>query len=327
LISFQNVLNLIDVGMVESNHQVKSDEAGLKLRQLLRNVTGLSSKQGNVLIDRGQVKLNGKIERFGSIVLKTGQKISWQSEGEAKATSVLELKKNLNDKDFVLDNSKYLVLKKPPGIPSQRTKDPKRINAEDLVDRWAKAKGYGRVILTHRLDRDTSGLLLFAKNEKMATIMTEWFKHREINKTYFALCHGVTKPARGAWSHFLGKGIEVGGRQTYRVVRSGGQRAETDFEILQSGSGYSLWKLSPKTGRTHQLRVQLKEAGFPIVGDDLYGPRQAKGDAPHHLLHAGELLLPPESGLMAPLSAPFPSAFVEFCDRLGFTHLDGPDLA
>ena len=306
--------------MVESNHQVKSNEAGLKLRQLLRTVAGVSSKQGNALIDRGQVKLNGKIERFGSIVLKLGQKISWQSEVGAKVATELPVKRSLNDKDFVLNNSRYLVLKKPPGIPSQRTKDPSRINAEDLVDRWAKTKGYGRVILTHRLDRDTSGLLLFAKNEKVATQCTEWFKHREIKKTYYAICHGVTKPSKGLWSQFLGKGVEVGGRQTHRVVRSGGQRAVTEFEMLKASSGYSLWKLSPQTGRTHQLRVQLKEAGFPIVGDDLYGSRQARGEAPHHLLHAGELLLPPESGLLEPLVAPFPPAMIEFCDRFGFSN-------
>lgn len=306
--------------MAESNHRVTSSQSGQKLRQILKGLLGWSSKKVNECIDCGLVKVNGKIEKFGSRSLKAGDVLLFPSmEGgggksldnkkRRSRSPAFVLDRGITDQDFALDREDLLVFLKPAGIPSQRTRDPKRVTAEGLVQDWARKKGYGRVVLTHRLDRDTSGLLLFGKGEVAATMCMDWFKHRKVKKTYFALCRGVTKEVSGTWQQFLGTGQQKGGRQQYRVVRSGGAKAITDYQVLESRQGHSLWRLNPQTGRTHQLRVQLQDHGFPIVGDDLYGGAQGHPQSAHHLLHAGELLLPPESGLNKALRAPWPNGF------------------
>jgi 23S rRNA pseudouridine1911/1915/1917 synthase len=334
--------------MSDSNHRVSSKEAGQSLRQLLKAQTGLSSKACNALIDKGKIKVDSKVERFGSVNLRLGQVLSWEAlptvASSSKASSVVSTQKksesyqnnnpntsslsgltgpeSLEAPTIIYENEQILVMLKPPGIPSQRTKDPKRFNAEDLMARWAQKTGRGRVILAHRLDRDTSGLLLFGKGEAAATQLADWFKHRQIHKTYFALCYGAVERRQGTWDHFLGLGPQVGGRQSYACVKSGGLKAVTDYEVLGSTQGYSLWKLQPHTGRTHQLRVQLAHAGFPIVGDDLYGGRFSKPADPftvaHHFLHAGELVLPLEAQCPSPLKAECPEAFLNVLRSLGF---------
>lgn len=314
--------------MATHHHTVSAAQSGQKLRQILKTLTGLSSKNVNGLIDNGQVQVNQKTERYGSTSLKVGQKIIWHDNNEEqKSKDKPKLSASLGDPQRVFDNDELLVICKPPGIPSQRTRDAKRLNAEDWVQQWGKKQGYGRLILTHRLDRDTSGLLLFGKGERAATRCTEWFKHRQIQKTYLALCHGQAPNKPGQWEQFLGKGPIIGGRQAFAVVRSGGQKARTSYRILGSQKRYSLWQLQPHTGRTHQLRVQLAHAGHPIVGDDLYGDRRAQSEAPHHLLHAGGLKLPEESGVEQELLAPLPPDFAAFLKSTGLQQKLPPNFA
>jgi RluA family pseudouridine synthase len=291
---------------------------GKSLRQVVKAETQWSSKQVNSAIDARQVRIDGRVEQHGSCKCRSGQRISVDkgltgsaSKGKPKEVPLA----------FIFQNDDYIAVDKPPGIPSQRTRDPKRITMEGLVCNWAVKEGVEDIHLAHRLDRDTSGVLVFGRGKTSTERLMDWFKHRQIQKTYYALCHGVAPVKSGTWKTHQGKTSQRGGRQAYGRVRSGGDLAVTEYEVLSSSQGFSLWRLKPKTGRTHQLRVHLSEAGFPIVGDDLYGRRSAGEEAPHHFLHAGKLALPEEAGMTAVWQATFPPAFQKALQRLA---IDSP---
>jgi RluA family pseudouridine synthase len=266
------------------------EHSGLNLRQALKLFTGLSSKQVKAAIDSRRVRVDGRVEQHGSTKLRVGQRLIWE------APTLAHPAPRSDRADFKVEvlfkNDHYLVVDKPPGIPSQRTKDPRRPTVEGKVLDWCRNRGVLEVSLAHRLDRDTSGVLVFGIGKGATESLMKWFKHRMIQKTYYALTKGVAPKGSGVWETHQGRVSSRGGRQVFGSVRSGGQSAVTGYRVLGSRAGHSLWELKPKTGRTHQLRVHLSEAGFPIVGDHLYGRRDDCDVEPHHLLHAGCLALP-----------------------------------
>lgn len=295
---------------------VTTAEAGTKLRAFLKKRTGATAKAVAALLDHSKVRVAGKVERFGSVGLKAGQKIQCDVHDARGSLQEERVRSSFETPQVVAESEGFWVFAKTPGLPSQRTRDPRRPSVEGLVHDWAKARGALRPVLCHRLDRDTSGLLVFAKGEEMANLCMDWFKHKRISKTYLALAHGRPKEKKGQWLNHLGPVGKTGGRARHGVVKSGGQRADTAFEVLAQGQGLSLWRLHPGTGRTHQLRVQLSHQGHPIVGDDLYGSRR---EVEHHLLHAWKLRLPEAAGLPEELVQPPPPRFVEVAQKAGLS--------
>ena len=176
-----------------------------------------------------------------------------------------------------------LAVNKTAGLPSGPTKDPRRPHAQALVE----AAAGERLTLLHRLDRDTTGVLLFARTPEAAERMLAAFRGREVEKVYLALVSGRTQPAFEDVCHLR----EAPGSRV-EVVRSGGMRAETSFRTLAFAEGHSLVEARPRTGRMHQIRVQLARLGHPIVGDALYGGAAAirvggrEVAVPRQMLHA-----------------------------------------
>lgn len=150
------------------------------------------------------------------------------------------------------------------------------------------------LFLCHRLDKDTTGVLVLAKSEEIKSKIQEQFKSRKVQKVYKAVVHGWLHPEKGKVTANIAR---MPGSGKFGIAKSEGRSAQTAYQVLkqgeQDGNQYSLVELRPTTGRTHQIRVHLKSLGYPIVGDNLYASRgqqeQAKKICTHQLLHAQEI--------------------------------------
>ncbi len=138
-------------------------------------------------------------------------------------------------------------------------------------DFWARSRNLRFLRFVHRLDADTTGILLFGKSPGAVNTYGNLFESRKMEKTYLAVVHG--KPKQNEWVCRLKIGPDAGQRGRMKVDARGGKDAETSFRVLQEVGGKVLIEARPFTGRTHQIRVHLAEAGLPIVGDELYGSK------------------------------------------------------
>jgi RluA family pseudouridine synthase len=214
----------------------------------------------------------------------------------------------------VLYRDAYLLaIDKPAGLPSQATPDPGRDHAVAWVERLLQSENPATkpyVALHHRLDRDTTGVLLFAIHRDANAGLSRVFSEHLAQKTYIAIAEmpGAATPISEEWTvdNFLAvKKIARSGSRT-DAVRSGGDRAITQFRILQRLARVLVVEALPRTGRTHQIRAHLSQSGLPIVGDKLYGAGRGPW-ADRVLLHALRLQLPhPVSGAPLVLEAPLP---------------------
>ena len=182
--------------------------------------------------------------------------------------------------------------------------------------------------LVHRLDKDTSGVLLLARSSVVAAKLTAAFKSRETVKTYWALVVGAPSPKKGHIDMALAKRGARGGEKV--VPMADGSSAETDYAIIEAAARRAAWLgLRPKTGRTHQLRVHMSEAlGTPIVGDGKYGGANAflSGLAPKLHLHAREIRVAhPRTGRPLAVSAPLIGHMAQSWAFLGFDEAGAPD--
>ena len=178
------------------------------------------------------------------------------------------------------ESSHAIALAKPPGMPTAG------IGTETLLH-WLGGRLHKTPGVIHRLDRETSGLVLFSLSPGGHRLLEDLFRRREISKTYWAMIAGRISPASGTIDFPLGP------------VRSGrvrvdpeGKVAATSYRTLETGSSWSLLELSPRTGRTHQIRVHLAAQGHPVIGDALYGQPTPVLAQPRLWLHAGKLALP-----------------------------------
>lgn len=194
----------------------------------------------------------------------------------------------------VYEDEHILAINKPAGLTVHKThpSDPNETLADMLARERPYLVGVGenplRPGIVHRLDKDTSGIMLVAKDQPTFEYLKRQFQDRLVRKEYLALVHGAPKQKRGTIDAPLGK---LGTKQTTQIK---GKReivernAITDYEVIKMYGAYTLLQVMPHTGRTHQIRVHLKSIGCPVVGDKIYGP--AKALMPHGLhrlfLHA-----------------------------------------
>lgn len=207
----------------------------------------------------------------------------------------------------ILEDTSFLVLEKPEGWVVNRSETTK--NQQTIQD-WLEANfqfsifkfQFCRSGVVHRLDKETSGLLLIAKTLEAFTNLQKQFKERKVVKRYLALVHGKIQPEEGEINAAISR--SPFNRKKFGVFL-GGREATTKYQVLsikyKEGNFYSLVELEPKTGRTHQIRVHLKHLGYPIVGDDFYaGRKTARLDRKwcgRQFLHASYLaFFHPETG-------------------------------
>jgi RluA family pseudouridine synthase len=142
-------------------------------------------------------------------------------------------------------------------------------------DWWAKSRSLKFLQIIHRLDAETSGLLMCVKSPGAVNAYSALFEERRMKKVYYAVVEGPVPDDRWVRSDMLGPA--VGRVGVFRVVREGGREAETEFRVLSREAGYTLVEASPASGRTHQIRLHLLASGCPVVGDELYGRSHPEG--------------------------------------------------
>ena len=234
---------------------------------------------------------------------------------------------------LVYEDPSLIVLNKPPGLVIHPAPGHQRGTlVHGLLQHCRDLSGVGGVMrpgIVHRLDKDTSGLLVVAKNDHAHLFLAQQFKAGSVTKRYLAVVHGRMKTGRGEIDLPIGRHPKK--RKEMTVLASGGRRSLTRWEKLQElGERFSLLRVSPKTGRTHQIRVHLSHAGHPIVGDPLYGykKRMWKKHFPmdsdimplvqRQMLHAQTLgFMHPDTGAYCTFEAPVPPDMEELIDALG----------
>lgn len=212
-----------------------------------------------------------------------------------------------------------LVLNKPPGLATQGGTGTKNHVAR-LLDAYAREDD-PRPRLVHRLDKDTSGILLVARTPGSAAFFSKRFSGRSARKVYWALVVGVPEPHEGVIDAPLAKQPGSGGEKMH-VDTEGGQPARTLFRVIDRAGNRAAWvELEPLTGRTHQLRVHMAAIGHPIVGDGKYGGQDAflTGSISRKMhLHARRLVIDHPGGGKLDQSAPLPAHFAASMEQLGF---------
>lgn len=208
---------------------------------------------------------------------------------------------------ILYEDADVVAVAKPAGLITHSDGRTKEETAEDWFKKeYGSGEGIGFV---HRLDRDTSGVLVFAKNVAAYEFLRKAFHDHTVKKAYHAFVYGVPKQKAGVIDFDIGRS-----RQDFRL-RSAQPKAKgrlreslTRYEVIGESGGCSLMKMSPETGRTHQIRVHLKAIHHPIVGDTLYAPnRQLALGITRLGLHAYELDLPLPGGTRVRITAPIPS--------------------
>jgi 23S rRNA pseudouridine1911/1915/1917 synthase len=244
-----------------------------------KDLVEVSKRKVRKWIDDGAVYVNSKRVRVCSRKLVAGAKIELVIANEIKqAQSKQKAKAEITDKDVAFEDEYLIVINKPTGLPTQATLDQARDHLFAATERYLKARdGKSRVYLGlhHRLDRDTSGLVLMTKKKMVNKAVSDLFKDRMIKKKYLALVANKNEiESSFEVKNHLGKK----GKRQWRMqaVLSGGDYAHTKFRKIAESGDFALLEAMPLTGRTHQIRVHLAELDLPIIGDTLYGDDTAK---------------------------------------------------
>ncbi len=299
----------VKLGEEERIIHLQINEAGERLdRYLARVLPGVSRSQVQLLIRQGSVALDGETAK-PSTPVKPGMQVVVR----ILPTPPGEIFPQAIPIDVVYEDDDLLVVNKPAGMvvhPAHGHQEGTLVNA--LLARYPDlAVGdAGRPGIVHRLDRDTSGLIVVAKTEVALEHLRCQFKERSVKKTYLALVHGRPPAPEGIIEAPVGR--DPRHRQRMAVV-PGGRAAHTRYRLLEGLGDYSLLAVSPETGRTHQIRVHLSWLGVPVAGDPIYGrgrkTRQAKErlGLGRQFLHAWRLSFERPGGKgVVELEAPLP---------------------
>jgi len=220
--------------------------------------------------------------------------------------------------DIIYEDEVLLVVDKPAGMvvhPAPRHPSGTLVNAVLAhCPQVAEVGGPDRAGIVHRLDKDTSGLILIAKDEAARAALQRQFKRRQVAKMYLALVEGQVQPREGVIEAPVGRNKRQ--RKKMAVVRSGRQ-ACTMYRAVEYFADHTLLEVRPYTGRTHQVRVHLTWLGYPIVGDAVYGRRRQRLLRERHFLHAAWLRLThPATGEEVEFKAPLPPELTAVLKRL-----------
>jgi 23S rRNA pseudouridine1911/1915/1917 synthase len=258
------------------------DTAGERLDVFVaRALPGVTRSRVQRLIGAGQVRVEGQRARAG-LRLEPGQRVRVDlppAETAAAQAEAIPLDVIYEDADIIVINKPAGMTVHPgPGHRSSTLANALRAHSPEL----SAAGGEARPGIVHRLDRDTSGVIVVAKHDEAHHELARQLKARAVEKTYVALVEGTPKPAEGLIEAPVGR--DPRHRQRMAVVE-GGREALTAYRVIERFTGASLVEARPRTGRTHQIRVHLAAIGHPVVGDRVYG-RTATSLVRRQFLHA-----------------------------------------
>lgn len=285
----------------------------------------LSRAQWQRLIADGLVLVNGKSAK-GSLRLDGSESIEAEIPEPAESPLIAE---NIA-LDIRYEDQEIIVLNKPAGmVVHPAPGHPRGTLVNALLAHCPDLTGIGdtkRPGIVHRLDKDTSGLIVVAKNDSALRHLQAQFKGRTVSKQYTALVDGQLQPSTALIDAPIGrdpsqrKMMAVISADNPRAKSTRSREAQTRYSVLNYFDGFSLVECSPLTGRTHQIRVHLAYVGFPIVGDKVYGRRKQRMPLDRHFLHASGLSFDrPADGVRLTFAAELPPELQTVVDSLETT--------
>lgn len=280
-------------------------EVGERLdKALAARFDTLSRSQIQTLIRDGQVLVNGQVIKV-SYRLADGDAVSIALPED---TADHEPSPEAIPLDIVYEDDQVAVVSKPAGMvvhPAFGHSSGTLVNA--VLARWPEIASFSepsRAGIVHRLDKDTSGVLIVAKTHAALESLRAQFKGREVRKRYLALVDGAPETPEGVINAPIGRDPAQRKRM---AVRHDGREAITEFRVVEHYADYSLVEVYPKTGRTHQIRVHLAFIGHPVAGDTVYGRRKQAIRLKRHFLHAAAITFTrPGSSEAITAEAPLP---------------------
>jgi RluA family pseudouridine synthase len=301
---YNSTLRLASFRLMKWN--VSSPENGYKLIDFLKSKLGpkFSNRQLKRWIEANHCQVNGRVERFASTHLAVGNQIELDVEFNEDKTQTLVIEKS----QILYEDKALFILNKPSGVASD---DPVLIKTLSVFT--------SNLELVHRLDKETSGILIFAKSKEIYQKMISLFREKKIRKTYLAIVDGIPKQRSGIVDNYLGKLHQYAGQALWGAVNSGkGVHARTEWLFKKAGKETALLICHPITGRTHQIRVHLSESGHPILGDYQYGRTFRSALRPKRcMLHAYQISFShPLTDQIVKAEAPIPVDFQETLDRI-----------
>ena len=289
-------------------YTINKELAGNRIDKTLPNLDkNLTRVMAQKLIEQGNVKVNGKN-------VKTSYKLNENDKVEVEIPEVKEVSIEAQDipVEVLYEDNDIIVVNKPKGLvvhPANGNPDGTLVNALMKICKGTLS-GIGGEIrpgIVHRLDKDTSGVLIVAKNDKAHLALCEQIKNREVKKTYLALTRGIIKENEATINMPIGRSTTD--RKKMAVVKTG-KEAITHFKVIERFKENTLLEINLETGRTHQIRVHLSQIGYPIVGDMVYSNGKNKFGVQGQMLHAWKIkFMHPITGKEMEIEAPLPPYF------------------
>ena len=304
--------------IIINNNLIKKitvEKSGTRLDAYIANlIEDLSRSMVQKLIKSGNVLVNNKEEKE-SYKVQIGDNITIEIPKPEESG----LKKQDIPLDIVYEDGDILVVNKPKGMvvhPGNGNPDGTLVNAimAHCGDSLSGIGGEIRPGIVHRLDKDTSGLLVIAKNDKAHINLSEQIKNRDVKKIYVALVRGVIPENEATINMPIGRSTKD---RKKMAVDKNGKEAVTHFKVLKRYNKYTFIQVKIDTGRTHQIRVHMSHIGYPVVGDTVYSNGKNDFGVEGQMLHAKELEFKhPITGKLMHFEAPLPAYFNEVLEEL-----------
>ncbi len=285
--------------------QVGREVAGARLDEALGALfPGISRTRIRRILDWGGVRIGNAVVRVASRPVREGDRLVLSVAEEERFVEF-----RLSSRDVLHEDPDYLAIAKPPGVYCQRTPYQLKGTAEHAVGAWFRTRGIPEPVrVVHRLDRGTSGVMIFPKHRGAAAHFSRLLGEGTVEKGYWAVVSGDIPAAAWIAEHPVGRT----GKSRFGVTGDG-RNAATRFLVRARGDGATLLWARPLTGRTHQIRVHLAHAGFPVFGDDRYGGNPA----PRLMLHCRRMSFPGRDGRAVEAVAEAGPGFAEFLRARG----------
>lgn len=302
---------------MNKKYKINEEHINVRLDKVVALLdTELSRAMIQKMLEQEMITVNGEKQK-SSYKTKLGDII----EVEEVIAKEIELKAQDIPIEVIYEDNDIIVVNKPKGMvvhPANGNPDGTLVNAIMNIckDSLSGIGGELRPGIVHRIDKDTSGLLIIAKNDKAHINLSEQIKNRKITKKYIALVRGVIKENVATIDMPIGRSDKD---RKKMAIRKDGKNAVTHFNVIKRYNGYTLLDIKIDTGRTHQIRVHLAEIGYPIVGDYVYSNGKNPFGVEGQMLHAKSLEFKhPITGKILKLEAPLPKYFEEVLSRLQF---------
>ena len=300
--------------MKEITYIVSEEEAKTRLdKYLAAQDEALSRSRIQSLVDEGQVCVNGNIQK-ANYKVKANDTIVLKMEDDRE----LEVEPENIPLDIRYEDEDVIVINKPKGMvvhPANGNQNGTLVNA--LLYHCKDLSGINGVLrpgIVHRIDKDTTGLLIVAKNDMAHASLSKQLQTKSVNRLYYALVHGVIPHDFGTIDAPIGR--DVNDRQKMAVTASNSKDARTHFKVIERFKEYTLVECRLETGRTHQIRVHMQYIGHPVVGDEKYSYRKTMKTG-GQLLHAHQLtFVHQRTNETITVEAPLPTQFEEILEEL-----------